>query len=151
MYVLQWFSDQDYPLSVGTADNRGHTGNTNEMADNRNCSAVDLGTNFVPIDMKAGGHQRHQVCARSPRTQLKELKCWGLFLHHTLRMKNHLVKDLKMNELESRTRREPGIDEIVNALCGFRQMDFPQSPVSLTPITSHYFKMHHVHHTLPRR
>ena len=37
-----------------------------------NLTAVDLGTNFIPTDIEAGGFH---VCAM---TELQEIKCWGL-------------------------------------------------------------------------
>ena len=37
-----------------------------------NLTAVDLGTNFIPTDIEAGGWH---VCAM---TDLQEIKCWGL-------------------------------------------------------------------------
>ena len=38
-------------------------------------SSVDLGANFVPMDIEAG---REHVCAMS---KLKEVKCWGQLLN----------------------------------------------------------------------
>ena len=39
-----------------------------------NLNAVDLGTDFVPIDIEAGAHH---VCAV---TESKTVKCWGQYI-----------------------------------------------------------------------
>ena len=46
---------------------------SDEMGDN--LTVVDLGTNFVPVDIEAGGYH---VCAMA---QSKEVKCWGQLIH----------------------------------------------------------------------
>ena len=60
-----------YNLGDGTSQHRGDY--SDEMGDN--LTAVDLGTNFVPIDIQAG---LSHVCAM---TLSKEVKCWGQFIH----------------------------------------------------------------------
>ena len=54
-----------------------------------NLTVVDLGTNFVPIDIEAGAEH---VCAM---TKSKEVKCWGQFIHSLsiqyLHRQNHSV------------------------------------------------------------
>lgn len=46
---------------------------SDEMGDN--LTVVDLGTNFVPIDIEAGGYH---ICAMA---QSKGVKCWGQSIH----------------------------------------------------------------------
>ena len=65
--MITIFSNWDYQLGDGTTENRGD--DSNEMGNN--LSAVDLGTDFVPIDIEAGAHH---VCAV---TEVKTVKCWG--------------------------------------------------------------------------
>lgn len=67
-------SNRLYQLGDGTDESRGDEGG--EMGNN--LSIVDLGADFVPVDMAAGGNH---VCAM---TEAKAVKCWGqlfLFVH----------------------------------------------------------------------
>ena len=63
-------SNNYYNLGDGTTENRGN--DSDEMGNN--LSAVDLGTDFVPIAVEAGGWH---VCSMS---ESKAVKCWGQFM-----------------------------------------------------------------------
>ena len=67
LYIITLFRNDYYQLGDGTTQRRGD--GIGEMGDN--LAAVDLGTDFVPIDIEAGGQH---VCAM---TQSNEVKCWG--------------------------------------------------------------------------
>ena len=65
------FSNDYYQLGDGTTEDRGDE--SGEMGNA--LSTVDLGTNFVPVDIGTG---RRYVCAM---TEAKEVKCWGQCIH----------------------------------------------------------------------
>ena len=65
--IFGLFRNEDYQLGDGSTQNRGD--GSNEMGNA--LSTVDLGTDFIPIDVEAGVYH---VCTIS---ESKEVKCWG--------------------------------------------------------------------------
>ena len=70
----RYFRNSNNQLGDGTTENRGD--DVNEMGNN--LSAVDLGTDFIPIDIEAGGYH---VCAMS---ESNAVKCWGQLMSSVL-------------------------------------------------------------------
>ena len=70
MYITALFRNDRYELGDGTNEDRGDE--SGEMGND--LAVVDLGTDFIPIDIAAG---YEHVCAM---TEANAVKCWGQFI-----------------------------------------------------------------------